>query len=104
VEVAAVFESAIAAGEFRNDVSVALLRDMVFGCIEHSTWKYLRGEGDFSVDEVADGIATVIVRGMAAEPAEDVRQMDAIATRLERATVAMEDLLRGARTQGNSAP
>lgn len=76
-EVSQLCADAIHTGEFRNDVSVSLLRDMIFGCIEHATWKFLRGEGDFSVDEVADGIATVIYRGMAAAPAPAPANLEA---------------------------
>src|SRR5260221_14618596 len=92
-EVSEVFESAMAAGEFRRDVSVSLLRDMVFGCIEHSTWKFLRGEGDFAIDEVADGIATLIVRGMAAEAPRSTDKLDDVAARLEKAAANMEQLI-----------
>jgi len=91
-EVTEVFESAIAAGEFRADVSPTLLRDMVFGCIEHSTWKFLRGEGDFAVDEVADGIATVIMRGMTVETHPVPGQLEKVAARLEKATGDLERL------------
>jgi TetR/AcrR family fatty acid metabolism transcriptional regulator len=63
-EVSQICADAIRNGEFRDDVSASLVRDMIFGGIEHATWKYLRGEGDFSADEVADGIAAVIFRGM----------------------------------------
>lgn len=59
-----VLQEAIDKGVFRDDVSVSLLRDMIFGCIEHQTWIYLRNEGDFSVDETTDGITNVIFRGM----------------------------------------
>jgi AcrR family transcriptional regulator len=96
-EVSEVFESAMAAGEFRRDVSVTLLRDMVFGCIEHSTWKFLRGEGDFAIDEVADGIATLIVRGMAAEAPRSVDKLDDIAARLEKTAANMEQLIASAK-------
>ena len=65
--VAAVLQEAVDAGDFRSDVSIRLLRDLIFGAIEHQTWAYLRGEGDFDVDEAAEGITTVIYRGMAAE-------------------------------------
>ena len=65
-----VLRDAIARGDFRDDVGVELLRDMVFGAIEHQAWAYLRGEGDFSVDRTTDGITTVIHRGMAASPAD----------------------------------
>jgi TetR/AcrR family fatty acid metabolism transcriptional regulator len=86
-EVRKVCESAIQAGEFRRDVSAALLRDMIFGCIEHHTWAFLRGEADFVVDEVADSIANVIFRGMAvAPPAQDRVQED----RMEQAVARLE--------------
>ena len=62
-----VLADAVARGDFRDDVDVDLLRDMIFGGIEHRSWAYLRGEGDFSIDRVTDGITTVIYRGMAAD-------------------------------------
>jgi len=81
-EIVELCERAIESGEFAADVSPALLRDMFFGCIEHQTWAFLRGEGKFSIDKVADGIADVIFRGMAVNPREP-SALDAIATRLE---------------------
>jgi TetR/AcrR family fatty acid metabolism transcriptional regulator len=56
--------AAIASGDLRSDVPVDLLRDMIFGSIEHQTWAFLRDEGDFDVEAAADGIMTVIWRGM----------------------------------------
>lgn len=91
-EVSEVFASAIASGEFRSDVSPVLLRDMVFGCIEHSTWKFLRGEGDFAIDEVADGIATVIMRGMTAPTDPPAGRLEEVTARLEKATIDLERL------------
>jgi TetR/AcrR family transcriptional regulator, fatty acid metabolism regulator protein len=92
-EVSELCDAAIKAGEFRKDVSVSLLRDMVFGCIEHSTWKFLRDEGDFSIDVVADGIATVVYRGMAAEHPDSLRNLDDIAARFEKAASRLEGLI-----------
>lgn len=60
-----VLRDAVERGDFRDDVGVDLLRDLIFGGIEHQAWAYLRGEGDFSVDRTTDGITTVIYRGMA---------------------------------------
>jgi TetR/AcrR family fatty acid metabolism transcriptional regulator len=82
-EIVEVCRNAIERGEFRSDVSPALLRDMFFGCIEHHTWAFLRGEGDFSVEKAADGIADVIYRGMVVTSREP-SDLDAIAARLER--------------------
>jgi AcrR family transcriptional regulator len=82
-EIVEVCRNAIERGEFRSDISPALLRDMFFGCIEHHTWAFLRGEGDFSVEKAADGIADVIYRGMVVTSREP-SDLDAIAARLER--------------------
>lgn len=79
------FREAIDSGEFQHDVPERLLRDMVFGTIEHSTWRFLRGEGDFDPAEVADEIAAVVYRGMSAKPlAED--KFSTLVERLEKVT------------------
>jgi TetR/AcrR family transcriptional regulator, fatty acid metabolism regulator protein len=89
-EVRAVCEEAIQTGEFRNDVSPALLRDMIFGCIEHQTWAFLHGEGDFQLNELADSITNVIYRGMATRaPGEDDR-VEKVVKRLEKAASLIE--------------
>lgn len=62
--VSQVLRDAVTCGDFRDDVSFELLRDMIFGAIEHQAWAYLRGEGDFSTDNTAEGITRVIYGGM----------------------------------------
>jgi TetR/AcrR family transcriptional regulator, fatty acid metabolism regulator protein len=86
-----VCKDAIASGEFHADVSPALVRDMLHGCIEHRTWAFLRGEGDFSIDEISDGIATVVYRGMATQPAstDNAARIDAAVARLEAVTTRL---------------
>ncbi|WP_433781458.1 TetR/AcrR family transcriptional regulator [Actinomycetospora sp. CA-101289] len=69
--VTGVLRDGVVRGDLRDDVGVELLRDMVFGAIEHQAWAYLRGEGDFSIDRTTDGITTVIYRGMAADRADE---------------------------------
>src|SRR3546814_19274358 len=59
-----VLKEAHAKGEIDGALSLPLLRDMIFGAIEHQTWAFLREEGDFSVDETTDGITAVVFRGM----------------------------------------
>jgi TetR/AcrR family fatty acid metabolism transcriptional regulator len=61
-----VLRDAVACGDLRGDINVELLRDMIFGAIEHQAWAYLRGEGDFSTDATAEGITRVIYGGMTA--------------------------------------
>lgn len=91
-----VCRDAIASGEFHADVSPALMRDMLHGCIEHRTWAFLRGEGDFSIDEVAEGIATVVYRGMLAhhvETSSPPQELTSIVSRLERVAGLLEQNL-----------
>ncbi|WP_189622135.1 TetR/AcrR family transcriptional regulator [Novosphingobium colocasiae] len=88
------FADAISSGEMKRGVPERLLRDMVFGTIEHSTWRYLRGEGDLDVDELADEIAMVVFHGMSdrqpvTNPLEaSLARIEAVAERLEKAVPA----------------
>jgi hypothetical protein len=61
--------------------------------VEHHTWVYLRGEGDFSPDAAADAMTEMVYRGLAREqpaaaqpPAAELtlRRLEAVARRLER--------------------
>lgn len=85
-----VIKSAAAQGELRSDVSPSLVRDMIYGCIEHRTWAFLRNEGDFEIDETADSIADIVYRGLvapksAADPVSGaLSRLERIAARLER--------------------
>lgn len=79
-----VIKSAMAAGEFRSDVSASLVRDMIFGAVEHRTWAFLRNEGGFSIDETADGITELIYRGLCKGSANDPT------SRLEKAVAKLE--------------
>jgi TetR/AcrR family fatty acid metabolism transcriptional regulator len=49
-----VIKAGVAEGELRADVSSSLVRDMIYGCVEHRTWAFLRNEGDFEIDQTAD--------------------------------------------------
>ena len=85
-----VVKAAAARGEFRSDVSPSLVRDMIYGCVEHRTWAFLRNEGDFEIDQTADSIADIIYRGLAIQkPTEHsvsatLSRLEDVATRLER--------------------
>lgn len=84
-------------GALRQDISVKLVRDMIFGCIEHQTWAYLRGEGDFSVEASAEGITEIIMNGMGDKDAASPAPIDEAVRRLESVTGALTrelDLIR----------
>lgn len=83
-----VLKEAHAKGEIDGALSLPLLRDMIFGAIEHQTWAFLREEGDFSVDETTDGITAVVFRGM--QPvAVGAAGADDMAARMERMEAAI---------------
>lgn len=89
-EISLLCGQAIERGEFRDDVSVPILRDMIFGCIEHRTWSFLRGEGDFDIDAVADGIANVVYRGMSAVADTGKSDLENVVERLEKVAGVLE--------------
>ena len=62
-----VVKEAIDAGEFRADISPSFARDLIFGCIEHRTWAFLRSEGDFDVEETANKLTDIVCRGLASD-------------------------------------
>ena len=94
-EVLQLCRDAVKSGEFMDDVSPNMLRDMLHGCIEHRTWAFLRGEGDFNIDEVADGIAKVIFRGMRATTPATSSDIDRAIARLDELAVRLEAKLDG---------
>ncbi len=91
-----VVRAAVQSGEFRSGVSASLVRDMIFGGIEHRVWAFLRNEGDFDTAQTADAIADFVCDALApSSPASE----DPVATalsRIESVADRMESLLAGA--------
>lgn len=85
-----IINDGIASGALRPDVQARTLRNMIQGCIEYQIWSYLRGEGDFSVEQSAQNITDIVVRGVATETVrtgaldDAVGRIEAAATRFER--------------------
>lgn len=95
--VSAVVNEAIAAGLCRPGISPALVRDLIFGGVEHQAWSYLRGEGDFDVDAAADGIASVIIHGISAGQVSDQTLLAPLVAKLEADADSLRDELRKVR-------
>jgi AcrR family transcriptional regulator len=74
-----------ACGEVRTGVAFALVRDMIYGAVEHQTWAYVSGQGSRDADAVADRLVDLVLGGVA--PAQDAAadRLEALVTRLERA-------------------
>lgn len=82
-----VIQQASTAGELRADLPLALIRDLIFGGMEHYTWGFLRGEKPLQVEEAADAIAEILYRGLLrGAPDATTLALD----RLERITEKLE--------------
>jgi AcrR family transcriptional regulator len=88
-----VIKEAVANGEFRSNVSPGLIRDMIYGCIEHRTWAFLRNEGDFDVEETADNITDIVYRGLVIDKATE-EPLGAVVSRLEKVVARLETTAR----------
>lgn len=76
----------IRAGELRDDVPPAVLRDLLFGGAEHALWRFANTGADVPVDELGEQLATLLLEGaLPRRPPVD----DAV-DRLERAVAALE--------------
>lgn len=90
-----VVEEGVRRGELRGDFSMKLVRNMIFGGIEHQTWAFLRGEGDFSIEESAEGITDVVLRGIGTSSLQQRVDMNEALSRLENVTSALQEGLTG---------
>lgn len=59
-----VLAQGIADGSFRGDLPLPLLRDLVYGGIEHLSWNYLCGRGTLDVDSLATQLVSLVLDGL----------------------------------------
>lgn len=55
-------------GELREDMPVRLVRDMIFGGIEHYATRYLAGTGTLDVETTADQMLALVLQGAGCPP------------------------------------
>ncbi|MCB1668239.1 MAG: helix-turn-helix domain-containing protein [Porticoccaceae bacterium] len=82
-EVMAVFREAMKSGELDDKYELTFVRDMVFGCIEHQTWSYLRHLGDYSTDDLSEKIANIMYNGLLKNSPKNDNNIDNAISRLE---------------------
>lgn len=72
-------------GDIRSDLPATLLRDMIYGGIEHHAWPYLCGHGDLDIDALAEQIIDLLWQGITTENIQsETRRLSELATRLEQ--------------------
>ena len=82
-------QEGVQSGEFRKDIPLPLIRDMVYGGIEHHAWSYLCGRGDIDIDRLTDQIMRLLCQGIKTPAADgslssQAERLSQIAERLER--------------------
>lgn len=92
-QVMSVVKAGVDAGVLRSDIPLRVVRDIIFGAIEHQTWAYLRREGDFSVDESATAITDVVYGGIAVRESTHDDDLGRTIRRLEQVTDKLSESL-----------
>lgn len=72
-------------GELDPDLDPALIRDLIYGGIEHAGWRLLFGRGNVDVDRLADALTGALFRGIARPrpETEAAARLEAVTDRLE---------------------
>lgn len=81
-----ILEEGARTGELRGDVPPAMVRDVIYGGIEHLSWTAVIGHRRLEVEATADALTDLILRGVGAEaatPADAVARLEARVGRLE---------------------
>ncbi|WP_420466122.1 TetR/AcrR family transcriptional regulator [Panacagrimonas sp.] len=88
-----VVREGIGSGEFRDDVPLELLRDLVYGGIEHHAWGFLYRnttlDAERSADQITDLVCTGIELRRPLEPSLTDADLCALADRLERVAATL---------------
>jgi AcrR family transcriptional regulator len=77
-----ILRDGVAQGEIRRDVKMTLIRDMIYGGVEHHTWNHVSGRAGLDVDAVADNLVDIILGGIALPAPEPL--LDRLGTLVER--------------------
>lgn len=81
-----VLEEGVATGVLRSDIVPSVIRDLIYGGIEHAVWRFLFTDGEVDANELADQLADAILGGILARPAST----EDTVIRLERAVERLE--------------
>jgi TetR/AcrR family transcriptional regulator, fatty acid metabolism regulator protein len=60
-----IVEQGIADGEIKGDLDPRLVRDMLFGAIEHTSWRHVRGIRPLEVPPIARAMTDILLNGLA---------------------------------------
>jgi AcrR family transcriptional regulator len=79
-----VIKEGIAAGDISADTSIPMVRDTVYGSIEHTLWNLLTDGTAIDVDEQAQKLTRLVYNGISAPAAPDADEVSALVRQLNR--------------------
>jgi AcrR family transcriptional regulator len=85
-----ILQDGIRAGNLRPDLDVRLVRDLVYGGIEHHVTNFLNGHGDLDVDRLADNLTDFVLHGAGRPISPEVERFERSIARLERVAARLE--------------
>ncbi len=83
----------VAGGELRDDVPITVMRDLVFGCIDHHISGMLYGRDDIDVDQSTEHISRVVFAGIQRPETGGGGGDDAVASKLDRMSRQLDDVV-----------
>ena len=89
-----VLEEGVRRGDLRPDIVPSVIRDLIYGGIEHAVWRFIFSDGHFDLAALSDQLADAVLGGILA-PAIADRHEDATVARLERAVARLESRIGG---------
>lgn len=84
-----ILREGVASGELRADLPIRLVRDLIYGTIEHHTFDYVCGRGELAPERLADELTDLILAGIR-RPPEPAQADGDVASRLERVAARLE--------------
>ena len=80
-------------GTLREDVAPKVIRDLIYGGIEHAVWRSVFSDRDLEVGELAEQLSDAILGGILAVAQSQPNSISETVARLERAVDRLESQL-----------
>jgi AcrR family transcriptional regulator len=84
-----VLEEGVRAGDLRSDIVPSVIRDLIYGGIEHAVWRFVFSDGNLDLGALSDQLADAVLGGIVA-PRHPTQHPDETVIRLERAVARLE--------------
>jgi AcrR family transcriptional regulator len=85
-----VLEEGVENGSLREDLVPSVIRDLLYGGIEHAVWRFVFSDGELDAGMLADQLADALLGGILATPDQEA---ETTVLRLERAVARLESNL-----------